>query len=142
MRIVLNSTPLTSRWVLRQQRPYHHSFLPWEALEVALPTLLARCLQVRLPLPPAVQTILKLTLAPVSTPTVMVGCVHVSLNLCICVGTSSNLSFLPQMALSLLHSSHLEQQRQCGPSGKASSTHRTTQSSILMLRATSKTCSL
>uniref|UniRef100_A0A4W6FQY9 Aryl hydrocarbon receptor nuclear translocator n=1 Tax=Lates calcarifer TaxID=8187 RepID=A0A4W6FQY9_LATCA len=49
---------------------------------------------------------------------------------------------LSQMALSLGHSFRLEQRRQCGPSGKASSTHRAMQSSILMLRATSKTCFL
>lgn len=54
----------------------------------------------------------------------------------------SPLCILPQMALSLGHSSPLEQQRQCGPSGKASSTHRVMQSSTLMLRATSKTCFL
>lgn len=46
-------------------------------------------------------------------------------------------ALLSQMALSLGHSSLLEQQRQCGPSGKASSIHRVIQS-----RATSKTCFL
>lgn len=69
------------------------------------------------------------------------GCKFESEYLC-WTGTSSHLSDLFQMALSLQHSSPLEQWRQCGHSGKASSTRRITQSSILMLRATSKTCSL
>lgn len=44
-----------------------------------------------------------------------------------------------QMALSPGHSSLLEQQRPCGPSGRASTSHRAMQSRIPMPKATSKT---
>lgn len=65
-----------------------------------------------------------------------------SVSSCSTGASSHNLCTVSQMALSLGHSSPLEQRRQCGPSGKASSTHRVTQSSILTLRAISKTCFL
>jgi hypothetical protein len=55
---------------------------------------------------------------------------------------NSKLFRLFQVAHSLQPSSPPRQRRQYGPSGKASNMHRTTQSSILKLRETSKTCSL
>lgn len=65
-----------------------------------------------------------------------------SVSLCLYWCILSPLCTPSQMALSLGHSSPLEQRRQCGPSGRASSTRRVMQSSILTLRATSKTCFL
>lgn len=47
-----------------------------------------------------------------------------------------------QTALSRGPSTPHEQRRQCGPSGRASSRHRTTQSNSHILRGTSRTCSL
>lgn len=87
---------LTSRWLPRQLRPCLHSLLPWEDLEVALPTLLARCPQVLLPPPPAVQTTHRLMPVPASTPMVMVGYASLRVNpyLCIYTGTSSHSSVL------------------------------------------------
>lgn len=136
----------TSRWLPRQQRPCHHSFPPWEDLEVARPTLLARCQQVLLPPPPTVQTTRKWMLVPASTPTVMVGRKMCSFVLSFILvsywSISSLLCARSQMALSLGHSFPPEQRRRCGLSGKDSNIHRVMQSSILMLRATSKTCFL
>lgn len=72
------------------------------------------------------------------------SCGYISNRVCVSVVcfTSFHLTVLSQTALSLQHSFLLAQRRRCGPSGKASSTPRITQSSILTLRATSKTCFL
>ena len=56
--------------------------------------------------------------------------------------TALPLCALPQMSLSLEPSSPLEPRRRCGLSGRASSMLRIMLSSILTLRATSKTCFL
>lgn len=68
------------------------------------------------------------------------------MQICVSVSYQCILSLLRprwlQMAPSLGHSSLLEQQRPCGPSGRASSSHRAMQSSIPMPKATSKTCFL
>lgn len=48
----------------------------------------------------------------------------------------------PQMALSQGPSTPHGRRRRCGPSGRASSRHRTTQSSSHTLREASRTCSL
>uniref|UniRef100_A0A8C4GKZ7 Aryl hydrocarbon receptor nuclear translocator n=1 Tax=Dicentrarchus labrax TaxID=13489 RepID=A0A8C4GKZ7_DICLA len=52
---------------------------------VALPTLLARCLQVPLPPQPALQTTRRLMCGPTSTPMVMVSCVHTCVDLSLSV---------------------------------------------------------
>lgn len=68
-------------------------------------------------------------------------CVHDCTWICVSVIHLSLFSSC-QMAPSLERSSPLEQQRQCGPSGRPSSIHRVVQSSTPMLRATNKTCFL
>lgn len=81
----------SSRWLHRQQKQCLHHLPAWEDLEVALPTLLTRCLQALLPPPPMVQTIRPLTCAPASTPMVMVGGASTYANPCLChTGVSSH----------------------------------------------------
>uniref|UniRef100_A0A8C4E8S1 Aryl hydrocarbon receptor nuclear translocator n=1 Tax=Dicentrarchus labrax TaxID=13489 RepID=A0A8C4E8S1_DICLA len=78
-------SPCMSVHLLRQQRLCLPRLHPWEDLEVALPTLLARCLQVPLPPQPALQTTRRLMCGPTSTPMVMVSCVHTCVDLSLSV---------------------------------------------------------
>lgn len=140
---------LSSRCLNRLPKPCRHRLPAWVDLVEAPQTPSTRCRQVPPPRRPVVQTIRPWTCAPASTQTAMVIPLPVQelVVLWLCSPARWPLcAFKCQTALSQRRSSLLVQQRQCGRSGKASSSsssrrsHRVMQSNILTLRVASKTC--